>query len=173
MILRNPLGRLRRAGRPGNLLGDIEILVFPNPRKWPILRVDGGRRSDIGRSARLAGQKNPDILIGVTRANGLARIRKGTVGEEVADVQDAPNQGPDVRDVGDNHGRAGFTDIPFQPFLAVRDGQTVILGQDGANDDEDTEGENAAEDGLFPGREPRPDEDWQRDEHHQQVRGDV
>ena len=155
--------------RRGDFLGDIEILVFPNAH---IVKV----ALRCGASGLVAGEEDPFrrfFVLGPFRTDDAGIGEGGWMGEEIASVQHATNQGPDVRDVGDDDGGSGLADVPVYPFLAVRFGQTVVFGEDRADNDEDAEGEDDAQDDLLHRRQVGFDEDGDRDEHHQQVGGDV
>lgn len=49
----------------------------------------------------------------------------------------------------------------------------VVFVEQGAHDDEDSEGKEDAEDEFARARELRGDEEWQRDAEHHYVRGEV
>ena len=66
-----------------------------------------------------------------------------------AEAKDARDQGPKVGHVGDDDGGGRFTGIPVEVDQgAVAGGEVVVAIQDGAEDDEGTEGEDGEEDDL-------------------------
>lgn len=97
----------------------------------------------------------------------------GRVLQEGLPVEEAAEERPCLRDVGDYNCRGGLADVPLQPFDAVGLGDGVVLGQDGAEDDEGAEGEDGAEGEFLREGEFGADEQREGDGHDQHVGGDV
>ena len=66
---------------------------------------------------------------------------------EGAEAKDAGDEGPEVGYVGDDDSGGGFSGVPVQVDEgAVAGGEIVVAIEDGAEDDEGTEGEDTEED---------------------------
>ena len=75
------------------------------------------------------------------------RAADGGGGFEGAEAEDAGDEGPEVRDVGDDDGGGGFARVPVEVDEgAVAGGEVVVAVQDSAEDDEGAEGEDAEKD---------------------------
>lgn len=73
-------------------------------------------------------------------------------GFEGAEAEDAGDEGPEVGDIGDDDGGGGFAGVPVEVDEgAVAGGEVVVAVEDGAEDDEGTEGEDAEEDDFSGG----------------------
>lgn len=72
------------------------------------------------------------------------RIAAVLVGEG-ADAEDAAQQGPAERDVGDEDGGGELADVPVQEDGAVRDGEVVVSVEDRREDDKASQAEDTAE----------------------------
>ena len=76
---------------------------------------------------------------------------------EGTEAEGAGDDRPEMGDVGDDDGGGGFAGVPVQVDEgAVASGEVVIAVEDGAEDDEGTEGEDAEEDD-FSGETVRKD----------------
>lgn len=93
---------------------------------------------------------------------------------ESAEGEDAAQQGPEVGNVGDEDGGGGLADVPVEVDEGAETGREVVVAvQDRAEDDEEAEGEDAAEDDFTFERQAGADEDGEGDVNHHEVGGDV
>lgn len=93
-----------------------------------------------------------DALVGGKGLEAIGGVRTGG-GFEGAEAEDAGDEGPEVGNVGYDDGGGGFAGVPVEVDEgAVAGGEVVVAIEDGAEDDEGTEGEDAEED-YFPGHE--------------------
>lgn len=93
-----------------------------------------------------------DDLVSGAEVEAVGGVRAGG-GFEGAEAEDAGDEGPEVRDVGDDDGGGGLARVPVEVDEgAVARGEVVVAVQDGAEDDEGAEGEDAEEDQFSGGR---------------------
>ena len=92
---------------------------------------------------------------------------------EGAKIEDFAEERPCKGEIGDEDSGARFADIPCDPGRLVGVGETVVFVQDGGEDDEEAEGEDAAENEFALEREQRADEHGQGYAEHEDVGGNV
>lgn len=118
-----------------------------------VLLPDFDRCQDLARLDRLEIDMVEENLIVVASCPALDRRHRSSVGCAAAVSvagrvglsgtipqagEDVPDEWPDVRQVGDVSGRAGFADVPQHVAGAVVVGVVVGFGQDGHDQDRDT-----------------------------------
>ena len=90
-----------------------------------------------------------EAVLGCALTVGSIAVARTRGALEGAQAEDARDHGPAVGDVGDHDGGGRFAGVPVEVDEgAVAGSEVVVAVQDCGEDDEDAEGEHAAEDGF-------------------------
>ena len=97
----------------------------------------------------------------------------GSAGPAPQGWEDVAQKGPDKRDVGDEDGHGGLTEVPVHVNVGDQTGdETVDFGEDGSDDNEDTHAENEQEDQLLLKRHADFQKERNGDDKHEDIGAD-